>query len=98
MKKLFLAVAVVIAVASGIVFHDTANDNSGLVYCERQDAIVTDVTKQRVTVKRVDGHVFTFVGNGYNVGDIVSLTVDTKNTYNDVSDDAVWHVAKQANL
>lgn len=100
MKKIItmLATLAIAAVVYGCVFdHDATDDNDGLVYCNQQDAIVTDVLKQRVTVVREDGHIFEFVGNGYNVGDIVTFTVDTKNT-SDVSDDTVWHVAKRVNL
>lgn len=93
MKKIIaMLAAVAIAIIAYGCASDAPADDDGMVFCNQQYAIVTDVLKQRVTVEREDGHIFEFVGNGYEVSDLVLLTVDTKNTF-DVSDDTVWHVA-----
>lgn len=85
MKKVLLAVAVAVAVVCGVV-HDT-DSNTVLAY--QQDAIVTNVLKQRVTIEREDGNIYTFAGSGYNVGDIVTVVFDSNNTINDATDDSV---------
>lgn len=87
MKKVLLTVAVIVAVVCGVIFHDSKDND--IVLCYQQDAIVTDVLKQRVTIEREDGNIYTFAGNGYNVGDIVTVVFDSKQTIGDVSDDSV---------
>lgn len=98
MKKI-LAMLIVAVAFVAIANVDLDNDvEDTLVHCHREDAIVTDVNKQLVTIEREDGHIFTFVGNGYNVGDLVNVVFDTKNTPFDVADDTVFSASRYANL
>lgn len=87
MKKALFAIVVVVAVVCGVIFHDSKDND--IVLCYQQDAIVTDVLKQRVTIEREDGNIYTFAGSGYNVGDIVTVVFDSNNTINDATDDSV---------
>ena len=55
-------------------------------------AVVTNVECIEVTVKDNSGHYWTFMGNGYNKGDKLTLVMNDNMTPNNIYDDIVKEV------
>lgn len=96
MKKIIAAAATLAIAASCMTAcgNDEAEQRKDLLTMSRTSmTIVTDVNKHDITVTDEEGHMWGFLGNGYNMGDLVILTLNDNGTPDNITDDIIERAA-----